>query len=222
MDRDPFELLGIAPTSTADDVHRARRRLAKRAHPDHGGDAARMQAINAAADAALLALNGSPAVAPDDPPFDDPPFDDPPFDDPRTDDPETDEVAQGPSPRVANDSPCFTVEALPLEAFEALVIVANWMGEVLVGDPPYVLESQLGDPFDCWCRLDIAPDAGASSVSVTVATFDDRTLPDLDVVRDAWVANLNQLDWDQLHGHRLGDDRRFGDDRRGPNRSPPS
>ena len=108
-------------------------------------------------------------------------------------------TAPGRWPRVASDSPSFTVEALPVETFEALVIVANWMGEVLVDDPPYVLESRLGGPFDCWCRLDIAPDAGASTVGITVATFDDRTMPDLDVVRDEWIANLNRLDWDQLH-----------------------
>ena len=112
---------------------------------------------------------------------------------------------------MATDSPSFTVEALPVETFEALVVVANWMGEVLVDDPPYVLEAHLVEPFDCWCRLDILPDAGASTVSITVATFGDDLLPDVDAVRDAWVANLNQLDWDQLH-----------DDRLGPSQSPPS
>jgi len=188
VEQDPFELLGIDPASTADDVHRARRRLAKRAHPDHGGDAAGMQAINVAADAALIALS-SPAP---------PAADDSRTDHPRTDDPRPDEAAPGRWPLVAADSPSFTVEALPMETFEAVLIVANWMGEVLVDDPPYVLESHLSEPFDCWCRLDIVPDAGASSVSIAVATVDGRTLPDLDVVRDAWVANLNRLDWDQL------------------------
>ncbi len=113
--------------------------------------------------------------------------------------------------RVATDSPSFTVEALPVETFEALVVVANWLGEVLVEDPPYVLESHLVEPFDCWCRLDILPDAGASTVSIAIATFGHDLLPDVDAVRDAWVANLNQLDWGQLH-----------DDRFGPNQSPPS
>ena len=182
MEQDPFELLGIDPASTADDVHRARRRLAKRAHPDHGGDAAGMQAINVAADAALIALSSPAPLA----------------DGARIDDPPPDEAAPGRSPLVAADSPSFTVEALPNETFEAVLIVANWMGEVLVDDPPYVLESHLSEPFDCWCRLDIVPDAGACSVSIAVATVDGRTLPDLDVVRDAWVANLNRLDWDQL------------------------
>lgn len=199
MEQDPFELLGIDPTSTADDVHRARRRLAKRAHPDHGGDAARMQAINAAADAALTALS-TPASPVDAEAVADQTGSD------KTGPPEA-RPAGG--RRVATDSPSFTVEALPVETFEALMIVANWLGEVLVDDPPYVLESHLVEPFDCWCRLDILPDAGASTVSIAIATFAD-TVPDVDVVRDAWVASLNQLDWGQLH------------DRLGPNQSPPS
>ncbi len=190
MEQDPFELLGIDPTSSADDVHRARRRLAKRAHPDHGGDAAGMQAINAAADAALTALS-RPAA--------------PPLDVEAAVD-EPDETRPAGWHRVATDNPSFTVEALPVETFEALVVVANWLGEVLVDDPPYVLESHLVEPFDCWCRLDILPDAGASTVSIAIATVGHDLLPDVDAVRDAWVANLNRLDWAQLD----------------PNQSPPS
>ena len=174
MDQDPFKLLGIDRASTVDEVNRARRRLAKRAHPDHGGDAARMQAINAAADAALTALLRpvAPVVA---------------------DEPVPDEATPGVWRRVATDSPSFTVEALPAETFEALVVVANWMGEVHVEDPPYVLESHLVEPFDCWCRLELVPDAGASTVALTLGTIDGRPVPDLDVVRDAWVAELNTL-----------------------------
>ena len=51
----PWELLGLAPGASADEIHAARRRLAKQVHPDAGGDPAAMQAINAAADAALRA-----------------------------------------------------------------------------------------------------------------------------------------------------------------------
>ena len=90
-------------------------------------------------------------------------------------------------------------------------MVANWIGEVLVEEPPYVLEAYLVDPFECWCRLDVVPDAGASTVSIAVATFGDGLQPDVDAVRDAWVTNLNLLDWDQLH-----------DDQIGPNQSRPS
>ncbi|HWM22920.1 MAG TPA: hypothetical protein VNO51_24725 [Ilumatobacteraceae bacterium] len=186
MEQDPFELLGIDPSSTVDDVHRARRRLAMRAHPDHGGDPGRMQAINAAVDAALIALSRPPP--------------EPSAVEQAGEEPVVDDTGRGRWRRVATDNPSFTVEALPVETFEALVVVANWMGEVHVEDPPYVLETHLVEPFDCWCRLDIVPDAGASTVSIVVATFGDDLPPDVDAVRDAWVANLNQLDWGQLDG----------------------
>ena len=37
------------------------------------------------------------------------------------------------------------------------------------------------------------PDAGSSTIALTLASIDGRPVPDLDVVRDAWVANLNTL-----------------------------
>ena len=39
----------------------------------------------------------------------------------------------------------------------------------------------------------LVPDAGASTVSVMLASRDGRPVPDLDAVRDAWVSTLNQL-----------------------------
>jgi hypothetical protein len=176
-----------------------------------------MQAINAAADAALSALNRPPAPGPEL---------ERATDDAAADEPVPDDGTRGWWRRIATDSPSFTVEALPGETFEALVVVANWIGEVLVEEPPYVLETYLVEPFACWCRLDLVPDAGASTVSIAVATFGDDLPPDVDAVRDAWVTNLNQLDWDQLHDDLVGDDLLgdglLGDDRLGPNQSRPS
>jgi hypothetical protein len=96
---------------------------------------------------------------------------------------------------MARDMPSFTVEALPVETFEAMLVVASWLGEVLDDDPPYRLETYLYEPFDCWCRLDVVPDAGASTVSITVAGIDGAPTPDVVAVRDAWVSNLNAVDW---------------------------
>ena len=98
------------------------------------------------------------------------------------------------------DHPSFTIEALPVEAFEGLLIVAGWLGDLIDDEPPYALEVALGDPITGWCRLDLVPDAGASTVSVTVAGEPGASPPDLDVVRDAWIAGLNQLDWAELGG----------------------
>jgi hypothetical protein len=96
-------------------------------------------------------------------------------------------------PGVQRDEPSFTIDTLPAEAFEALLIVTSWMGEVLVDDPPYVLEVHVNDPSPCWCRLDLLPDAGGSTVTLTVASIDGLPAPDVEAVRDLWVANLNRL-----------------------------
>jgi hypothetical protein len=94
---------------------------------------------------------------------------------------------------VQRDVPSFTIDVLPVEAFEALLVVTSWMGEVLVDEPPYVLETVLHEPALCWCRLDLVPDAGATTVSLTVAGVDGEPTPDPESVRDEWVANLNRL-----------------------------
>ncbi len=43
-----YEILGVEPTATDEELRRAYRMSAKRAHPDRGGDAARMAEINVA------------------------------------------------------------------------------------------------------------------------------------------------------------------------------
>ena len=64
-------------------------------------------------------------------------------------------------------------------------------GEVLVDDPPYLLEVHLNDPSPCWCRLELLPEAGGTIVSLTVAS--DGPGPSAEAVRDVWVASLNAL-----------------------------
>lgn len=177
---DAFAILGLDRTATEQDVHAARRRLAKSAHPDTGGSVEAMQLLNDAADAALAALTSPAAsVAPRRTP-------------PRRTNPPT---AGGP---VRRDHPSFTIEALPVEAFEALLVVASWLGDPIDDDPPYALELTLSEPVGGWCRLDLVPDAGASTVSVTVAGAPGHPTPSVDAVRDAFVAGLNDLDWSEL------------------------
>ena len=163
-----------------DELRAARRRLAQELHPDHAGGttdghAPAQPRLRRRAGrcprrrpglpeaAADVAVRAPPRPCPD------------------------------PGGRLAHDVASFTIEALPVEAFEALLIVATWLGEVLVDEPPYQLDVALGEPFECWCRLDLVPDAGSSTVALTLASLDGRPVPDLDAVRDAWVANLNTL-----------------------------
>ena len=190
-DDDPLVRLGLGAGATLDDVRAARRRLAKEHHPDHGGDAAAMRAVNAAFDAAVKALlrpvaptPASPGQAP------------PTTTRVRGDD--GDPAAPGhprgrdDRRRLEHDAPSFSIDVLPAEAFEALLVVTAWHGDVLVDDPPYLLEVHLHDPAPCWCRLELLPEAGGTIVNLTVlAGFEHG--PTAEAVRDLWVASLNQL-----------------------------
>jgi len=175
MTGDPFAVLGVSRDATLDEVRTARRRLAAEFHPDHGGDPVRMGEINIAFDAVVAEIAFGPRS-------------------PAPASAASPQPAGGRRyPGVQHDAPSFTIDALPAEAFEALLIVTSWMGELLVDDPPYVLEVHLTEPAPCWCRLDLVPDAGSSTVSLTVASFDGTPAPDVEAVRDLWVANLNRL-----------------------------
>ena len=189
MDRDPWTVLGLRATATLDEVRAARRRLAKERHPDLGGDPASMRELNAAFDGAVRAIlrpaespsgsasgaaepAGSPVATHQDP-------------------------ANRDRPRrrlpVEHDTPSFTIDVLPVDAFEALLIVAGWVGEVLVDDPPYLLDVHLHDPSPCWCRLELLPEAGGTTVNLTVASVGRDLAPSVEAVRDVWVDQLNRL-----------------------------
>jgi hypothetical protein len=186
---DPFAVLGLPPSAGADELRAARRRLAMAEHPDRGGSADRMQAINVAYEQAME-LVGARATAP-------PPW--PAAATPTAPTPPRPEPPPGPRPggrpRIERDEPSFVIEALPAEAFEALLVVASWMGDVLIDEPPYLLEVHLYDPAECWCRLELLPEAGASTVMLTVAGV-EGVAPPIEVVRDLWVANVNALGHD--------------------------
>ena len=161
--RDAFALLGLGPDATAQEVHRAWRDLALRLHPDVGGDEVAMQRLNAAYAVCRQAVDERRTAAP------------------------------GEGEVVSRDAPSFVVEALPVVAFEALLVAATWLGEVLDDEPPYLLEVHLTDPAPCWCRLELVPDAGATTVSLTVAAVEGDAAPSALAVRDRWVAVLNDL-----------------------------
>ncbi len=184
MSDDPYRTLGVAPDASMAELAAARRRMAHHVHPDHhGGDGAAMLALNAAYDEAVRRRRDQPVEQVTPPSAS-----------------ETEPVVPRPGAGtrqrvrgVQYDSPSFTIDVLPAEAFEALLVVTSWIGEVLVDDPPYLLEVVLSEPSPCWCRLDLVPDAGSTTVSLTVAAFDGDQVPDVDDVRDVWVANLNAL-----------------------------
>jgi hypothetical protein len=165
---DPFGILGLDRTADLDDVYAARRSLARIWHPDLGGDASQMALINDAVLRCEVLLRPS---AP---------------------------AAWEPAEDSFTDHPSFRVEALPALAHEALKIVGSWLGEVLVDDPPYLLECVFGDPVPCWCQFHLLPEAGSSMVGLRVAAIEGGEAPAVKRVRDEVIAALNELDWENL------------------------
>jgi hypothetical protein len=182
-------VLGLSPGSTVQEVENARRTLAKSSHPDVGGSVRQMQVINAAADEAtrIAADRTSPTSQSAPPP---PPAAPAPS--------ASGSASSGPAFQWRVDHPSFTIEALPAESFEALLVVASWLGETIDDDPPYRLDVDLTEPVACWCRLELLPDAGATTVGLVVGSERGVTADEVDAVRDAWVAALNALDWDGI------------------------
>lgn len=189
---DCFEVLGLdAERAEADDVLRARRRLAARFHPDLGGDPGRMVEVNAAADRALrqIALrtrggSGSEQSRA-------------PSEVWRDGAPERGRSGSVDANRTS-DHPSFTVDVLPVDAFEGLLLVVAELGEVVDEDPPYLLETLIrdrGDGHGTWCRLELVPDAGSTTVSLLVDSDGPGDGATVTEIRDAWIAGLNRLDW---------------------------
>ena len=193
MTHDPFARIGLPATASADEVRAARNRLAKVQHPDVGGDGEAMQELNEAVVDALRLISRRDAAAPAGPATEPDPVE------PDSTDPEWT------GPRI--DIPSFTVEALPAETFQALLAAAQQLGSVLDDDPPYRLDVELspgvvaaGDPMvgTILCRLDVVPDAGASTVNLLIAG--EVGLVPIERVRDLWIAALNDLDWGSVVG----------------------
>lgn len=161
-----YAVLGVTADASDHEVHRARRRAAWEAHPDRGGSHSAMAAVNAAY-VAIMGARRETGV----------------------------EEVVGSSP-MRNDIPSFTMDVLPVEAFEYVVLAAQELGEIVDSDPPYVLEVMLhshNGPGDhptsdsrTWCRLDLVPDAGSSTVSLWCEG-------DADTCRDLWVQAINAL-----------------------------
>jgi hypothetical protein len=172
---DPWAVLGLTPGASLQDARSARRRLAKRLHPDLHESADPAEAAVQARHMALVnqalaeverlaAAAGTTA--------------------PR-------ESRHPPAVEVDGDS--FSVGALPVEAFEALFLVAYGLGEILVAEEPYTLELYLLEPAPCFCQLMLVPEAGGSLVTVDVTPAEGSQAPPAEAVRDRLVAELNGL-----------------------------
>ena len=170
--RDPFAVLLIDKTSSAQEIRRAWRERALTVHPDVGGSDAAMQELNEALRKALELV-------------------------------EVQKVQKVVVPvlvRRQRDVSSFTVDVLAAECFEALLLVAGISGAISYEEPPHQLEFSLHDSgvvgaLHGWCRCDLVPEAGATTVSLIVGSEKFSDGISVEEVRDYLVANLNAIDW---------------------------
>jgi len=171
-----YQLLGVTRSSSVSEIVAARRVLALEFHPDRGGNPQHMALINLAFDA-IIASHGEETV--------------------EQTKSTTTTAAKGSQADLATpysmskfsvDRPSFTINALPVVAYEVLLLAARVLGEISSDEPPYLLEVQLEDPPLTWCRLEIVPDAGSSTISFILDNDADAQ-----EIRDLWVATINEI-----------------------------
>jgi hypothetical protein len=192
---DAFALLGIAESSSVEEIRAAWRLKARSCHPDVGGTVQEMQELNQALTVALSRAASPQSIQS---------HQDRTNDDSMHNQMSDEYVRRRPVQkrstwaRVSRDVSSFTVDCLPVETHEALLLTAAWHGDVVLDESPYLLEAIVRDPYSCWVRFEILPEAGASTVSVSVATASGETPVASDDIRDLFVDSLNQLDWTEI------------------------
>jgi hypothetical protein len=173
-----FVLLNIEQGSSAEEIRKAWRLKSTVHHPDAGGSNEAMVSLNLALEMALEWKPdeegvGTPATAP---------------------------VQSSSSVHSRRDISSFTVNVLPVECWQGLEIVAALCGPTVLDEPPYLLEFLLHDSSlphtrDGWCRCECVPEAGGTTVHLTVGSSHGSTIPNIDDVRDFLVEQLNHIDW---------------------------
>ena len=173
VDESFYQLLGVTRSSSVSDIVAARRMLAREFHPDRGGDPQHMALINLAFDEIIASHSEEPAM---------------PVTHAASRRPQSDIATSDFVSRFSVDRPSFTINALPVVAYEVLLLAARVLGDISSDEPPYLLEVQLEDPPMTWCRLEIVPDAGSSTISFVL----DKEV-DLQQIRDLWVTTINEI-----------------------------
>lgn len=180
---DAFVVLGIEPTSNREVIRTAWRTLAKTSHPDVGGSQEKMKVLNTALREALTYAETKQSLMTS-------------SDASR----ETQTSAHairhefGRSQRVRHDISSFTIDVLPVESFELLLITGSTLGEVIDEDCPYMIEFTLGnmdgsDHATSWCRCDLVPESGGTMVHLSVG----GTTFSIETVRDEIVNCINEI-----------------------------
>lgn len=104
---------------------------------------------------------------------------------------------QGIQSFVSRDISCFTVDLLPVDSWHLLSIGASHLGAIIDEEEPYLIDFQLSDSgFDhlrnVLCRCEIVPEAGGSTIHVSL--FSEAQLNgSVELVRDLLVQAINDI-----------------------------
>lgn len=187
MPEDPFSILGIPRNSSTEDIRNAWREKIRLSHPDVGGSHELSISLNQALQQALASVQSEPRNHSESRG--------------RTESRgHTETVVDTAVPKkFLRDSSSFTIDVLPVECWHVLEIVAAQSGSILADEPPYLIEFTLHDSgidgsVDSWCRCEMVPEAGGTTVHITVGSTQLSVLQ-IDIVRDYLVRSLNDLDW---------------------------
>lgn len=182
-------ILGVSLTASREEIVAARRRLARRVHPDTGGNHTEMALINEAFRVLISLQSSGTRTAPGSSGVR------------RGDGTETHRSARNIDTdrrtsrtqrrRSFRDAPSFVVNALPVDAFEILVVAASVLGEVVDEDPPYFLEVLVREPGPVWCRFELLPDAGSTTVCLSCDVESGYRVYSPEEIRDLWIATIN-------------------------------
>ena len=174
-----FAILEIEPGCSREEIRKAWRAKSAVHHPDAGGSNEAMVSLNWALD---VALQWMPSV------------------DSQQRDSHSTKSDNTMAHRMRRDVSSFTVNVLPVDCWMALEVVAALCGPTVHEEPPYVIEfllhdSSLPQSHNGWCRCECVPEAGATTVHLTVGSSSTHEIPSVDEVRDYLVTQLNQIDW---------------------------
>ncbi len=179
IQEDAYLILGVAKDATENEIRRAWRQKARAAHPDVGGTTEEMLRLNEAAMVALSRANEqqgsghstSSAKAPRTP------------------------VRSHRS--IVRDVSSFTIDRLPVDAWQLLEIAAAECGPIIEDTPPYLMEFMLHDsPFEdlvsSICRCELVPEAGGTTVHLSILDVAEHTDASIRL-RDLLVAGINRI-----------------------------
>jgi predicted secreted protein len=166
VSEDAYAALGLGSDADWDEVRDARRRLAKALHPDLQDQSRRAEAERrmAAVNRAFDELSAARQEAP----------------------------VEGREAVVVEGAARFTVPAPPVSAFDAVLMAAVELGDVVQVDPPSLLAVLLDDPGPCHCMVELAPAGAGSVVSVDIGPRAYGRCPSLAAVRDALAAETER------------------------------